>query len=94
MATNRKRYKRGSQKCPLGLWHVFIDDPLPEGHPEYNSFQEFLRPGEWGEHKKEVLAYWIRKEVPRSKAKAVFLRRERLLTDEELKMIKKNYTRG
>jgi len=91
MPTNRKRYKRGSQKCPLWLWQIFIDNPLPPGHPEYNSFQIFVQTSEWLEHKAEVLDYWIRKKVPRGVAKAVFLRKEGLLTDKELKLIKGNY---
>jgi hypothetical protein len=91
--TNRKKRARNRQKCPLGLWHVFIDDPLPPGHPEYNSFQEFLRPGDWEEHKEEVLNYWMNKKTKAGQSKAVFLQRNGLLTDNELKLlkIKNNY---
>ena len=90
----KSRNLRKKRKCPIGLWGVLTDRPLPPGHPKYNSFQGFLRPGEWSDHKTEVINYWANKEVPRGKAKAIFLRRERLLTDKELKMIKKNYNRG
>jgi hypothetical protein len=73
---------------PLGQWHIFIDTPLPPGHSEFNAFYEFLRPPDWPDHKKEVLKYWIRKKMPRGKAKAILLRRKGLLTPDELLKIK------
>ena len=87
----KSRNLRKKRKCPLGFWGIFTDRPLPESHPEYNKFHIFLGPSDLAEHKEEVLKYWIEKKVPRGTAKAVFLRREGLLTDEELKMIKGNY---
>lgn len=85
----KSRNLRKKRKCPIGLWQIFIDDSLPPGHPEYNSFQKFLRPGDWEEHKEEVLNYWMNKKTKRGEAKAVFLRKEGLLTDAELKLLKK-----
>jgi hypothetical protein len=69
------------------LWHVLIDDPLPPGHADYNSFQEFLRPGDWDENRKEVIDYWLNKKTKKGEKKAVFLQKEGLLTDKELKML-------
>ncbi|MEK6196920.1 MAG: hypothetical protein N2B58_01935 [Desulfobacterales bacterium] len=80
MATNRKKRTRNKHDCPNGLWHVLIDDPLPEGHPEYNSFQDFLRPGDWAENKAEVLAYWLNKKTKPGEKKAVFVQKNDLLT--------------
>ena len=56
----RKITRKSQHKCPLQLWHVLIDDPLPEGHPNYNSFQEFIGRSDWEEHRAEVLEYWIK----------------------------------
>ena len=86
--TNRKKRDRNRQKCPLGLWHVFIDDPLPPEHPEFNSFQDFLRPGEWDENKEEVLNYWMNKKTKPGDKKAIFLQKEGLLTEDEQKTLK------
>jgi hypothetical protein len=86
----KKRNLKKKIKCPLGLWRVFIDDPLPEGHPEYNRFQEFLRPGDWDKHREEVLAYWTQKQTKPGEKKAIFLQKEELLTDNEIKLLKIN----
>jgi hypothetical protein len=85
--TNRKKRNRNIRTCPLGLWHIFIDDPLPESHPEFNRFQVFLRPSDWPDHKKEVLAYWMNKKTKKGEKKAIFLQKEGLLTDEEFKLL-------
>jgi hypothetical protein len=87
MPTNRKRRARNRQKCPIGLWGLFTDRPLPESHPEFNSFQVFLRPSDWPDHKKEVLAYWMNKQTKPGEKIAVFLQKEDLLTDAEYKLL-------
>jgi hypothetical protein len=87
MATNRRKRNRYRHNCPLGLWRVLIDDPLPPEHPEHNSFQEFLKPGDWDENRDEVLAYWLNKQTKPGEKKAVFLQKDGLLTDEEIKLL-------
>ena len=92
----KSRNLRKKRKCPLGLWSVFTDRPLQPGHPEYNSFQEFIRPSEWAEHRDEVLNYWLNKKTKPGEKIAVLLQKEDLLTDEEYKLlgIKKEKFRG
>ncbi|MDH3358851.1 MAG: hypothetical protein OER59_08095 [Desulfobulbaceae bacterium] len=96
MAPKLKR-TRNRHDCPLGLWQLLIDDPLPEGHPEYNSFQEFVSLHDWQQHKAEVLSYWIERYpgtrpktwwffeivVNRPEKQAAYLLRHDLLTDTE-----------
>jgi hypothetical protein len=70
------------------LWRVLTDRPLPESHPDYNSFQEFLRLGDWEKHKVEVINYWMNFKTKPGGKKAIFLQKEGLLTDKERKMLK------
>jgi hypothetical protein len=88
MATNRRRRNRYRQNCPLGLWSVLTDRPLQPGHHEYNSFQEFLRHGDWEKHKDEVIDYWKNKKMKKGARKAIFLKDNGMLTAAELKTIK------
>ena len=92
----KSRNLRKKRKCPRWLWHVFTDRPLPPEDPEFNSFQEFIRPSEWLEHKAEVLAYWLNKKTKPGEKKAILLQNEDLLSDEEYKLlgIKKEKFRG
>ena len=96
MPTNRKKRNRNIRTCPLGLWHIFIDDPLPESHPEFNKFHIFLGHREWAAHREEVLEYWLNKKTKPGEKIAINLQKNDLLTDAEYKLlgIKKEKFRG
>lgn len=103
--TRRKRSRNRVISCPLGLWQVLIDDPLPESHEEYNPFNEFVRPGDWRDHKTEVLAWWVERYpatrpknwwrfenhiLPKNETQAAYLRHHDLLTAAERQYVEKH----
>jgi len=94
--TNRKKRSRNRQKCPLGLWHVFIDDPLPESHPEFNRFHIFPSLSDLAKYREEVIEYWLNKKTKPGEKIAINLQKNDLLTDAEYKLlgIKKEKFRG
>lgn len=81
MPRRSRKITRRQQKCPLGLWHVLINDPLPEAHQDYNAFQEFLQAGDFDRHKAELLEYFASL-TPSGRDR--FCREHRFLTASEL----------
>ena len=87
MPRRSRKVTRRQTKCPLGLWHVLTNDPLPEAHPEHNAFQEFLRPGDFDRHKAELLEYFA---TMKPTERRRFCEEHRYLAAHELDWLKSN----